>query len=879
MMSLTISGTLADLYDEEEIVLTRKLKDLQDLGKTLTDFSQPFTLPATDVNNGIFEHFYNLDINDPFPVHQKVDATLSVNGIELFVGTLELSSVTLKDLRPDNYEVTFYGRNIQLTTLWGEDTLQDIDFDFDHPLSAAKVKASWAGTLLDGNMTAGDVRYPIADFGVRSDGAFIYNTSAAYPEQNIADSSGSISAHELRPAIRLNRVLENCFSKISKTLTIDSNISDDDLYLLGMESAGGIEYGLDGTLDVVAETISLTGAFNSVTNLTTFTENSDPDNLFNDSTGRYVPRAAGDYTFEIELDNWNAEFFDLEVVDEQGSLRASFRFRSNLVALRKQVKTRFIRNTGFFFFRLVKLSTSNVTLDAINIRILDIKAGIPINETIKVEETLPEVKIKDFIGGVLKTFNAVLLTDNGKDYTLKNLTDYLGAGSTHDYTDKVDTETVIISKRNIPDSVSLQHKESEDIANDNFKAAFGRSFGAVKYDNSGVYDFTSDGIEVESPFSIMPVTLQNISDANGQTIGVTELEIPLFLNAKGEATQVPLSLWYWAGYASVTNEWYFDEGAVNSPSFTKQSSFPFFRPFSALPAVSGSNALGYSYEQDQDGVVPTNTFLTRYWLPHLDRIFNPKMRQVKVKAVLEASDWLNLEMNDSIRIGGSSYKIESVKYNMATKRADLSLYTYNLLTRPTPTFDENGGVSFDDTPSVQDRILTNAKKVGSSFFRSTLSSYQATKPIVRLMQEMSHAMFLLEPRVLDMEITSDKLLSMTTNFQDIKPFDVSTISTCSCFTHNLTDGDFELNDSFLSEIIFTATFANETTKDLEFAVLVNGTETNFKAFAPNGSTEVFLLGFLDLQSEDEVTIGVKKTSSGSANLTITDAEFLIKRAR
>lgn len=130
-----------------------------------------------------------------------------------------------------------------------------------------------------------------------------------------------------------------------------------------------------------------------------------------------------------------------------------------------------------------------------------------------------------------------------------------------------------------------------------------------------------------------------------------------------------------------------------------------------------------------------------------------------------------------------------------------------------------------------------------------------------------------------MEITSDKLLLMTTSFQDIKPFDVSNLSTCSCFTHNLTDGDFELNDSFLSEIIFTATFANETTKDLEFAVLVNGTETNFKAFAPNGSTEVFLLAFLDLQTEDEVTIGVKKTSSGSANLTITDAEFLIKRAR
>jgi hypothetical protein len=64
-VSLIIGGVTADLYKGEDITLVKQAKDLTDLGATRTDFSRPFTIPATDTNNGIFEHFYNLDIDDP----------------------------------------------------------------------------------------------------------------------------------------------------------------------------------------------------------------------------------------------------------------------------------------------------------------------------------------------------------------------------------------------------------------------------------------------------------------------------------------------------------------------------------------------------------------------------------------------------------------------------------------------------------------------------------------------------------------------------------------------------------------------------------------------------------------------------------------------
>ena len=50
-----------DLYNDEKVSLTMTLQDIRDIEKVRTDFTQPFTLPASDINNKIFQHWYNPD--------------------------------------------------------------------------------------------------------------------------------------------------------------------------------------------------------------------------------------------------------------------------------------------------------------------------------------------------------------------------------------------------------------------------------------------------------------------------------------------------------------------------------------------------------------------------------------------------------------------------------------------------------------------------------------------------------------------------------------------------------------------------------------------------------------------------------------------------
>ena len=50
---------LVDLFDDETVSLTSTIKDVKDIGKVFTDYSQTFTVPASDTNNKIFRHYYN----------------------------------------------------------------------------------------------------------------------------------------------------------------------------------------------------------------------------------------------------------------------------------------------------------------------------------------------------------------------------------------------------------------------------------------------------------------------------------------------------------------------------------------------------------------------------------------------------------------------------------------------------------------------------------------------------------------------------------------------------------------------------------------------------------------------------------------------------
>ena len=119
---------LLDMFGDEPVQITSKLSDIEKLSNVFNDYSNSFTVPATPNNNSIFKHYYNYDIDNGFNANISVSGYIEIDSLPFRIGQIRLESVVLKGHRPSTYKITFFGSLRQLTDLFGEDTIDRLDF-------------------------------------------------------------------------------------------------------------------------------------------------------------------------------------------------------------------------------------------------------------------------------------------------------------------------------------------------------------------------------------------------------------------------------------------------------------------------------------------------------------------------------------------------------------------------------------------------------------------------------------------------------------------------------------------------------------------------------------------------------------------------------
>jgi len=895
-ITLKIAGTIADLFDDEVVSLTKQRKDMQDLGRLFADFSQPFTIPATDVNNGIFTHWYNLDIDDPYDAHGKADAEISVDGIVLFTGTLELVSCEIADHQPISYEVIFYGETKQILTEFGEDTLRDISYGVELTLTYTNMVSSWSGSYLGGSVV-----FPVFDYGGRSDGAMQYDISSNAVNSIARSDSAPVKYNELRPAFRLSDVLESIFASIDYQIELVSDLETefDALYMLPMEKEGYIDLSFDGTWSMIRESVTLPDytppAINPGLILTSYTtEVSDPSGAIDISNGIFEVQANGQHVISITFEDAtrNAGYMFWRVFDVTnpntttdlvwdswivpqvgaGSNTRTFTYTRSLTAGRSyRIKIWNAQGNAMTF--------TSITWSCIQAPLL------PPSSTIERADVMPDIKINEFIGSLIKSFNLVGIPERkqtGGGTIVNNLKlykfdDWIAEGNDVDVSDQVHTIKQIIRKQPFPERIELKHAESEDLANVSWRDAFGRTFGRVVYDNDGD-DFTGDPIEVESPFAIMPPLRMMRVTGSGVTNQYTDLEVMPFMDAEGKAMHIPLSLWYLSGYESVNDEWWMENDS-NTP--TLQSSFPYFRAWNDVPVGSSDQTIAYGYEIAPSNVVVTDTLYSRTFKKYLDTIFNPKMRIIEVDMYLTIAQWLTLKLNDTLVITGRAYQIESVKYNVITGKASFKLYTSNERVRPIPTFTWGSGimsVTWDTTPSPSDLTLYNTQRW------STLSGYKMKSPNFNtipnaVMRNDAHRQ---KSEVLHqtncMEIiknTTTTYSSVGTTFVDVDSYDGEEIQQGKGFDFDLTNGEIIANESMIVHASASLEFSHDASRDIIFAYLIDGNETGFENFAERKAEHLNLIGTFRIDAGQTLTIAMKLATAHTMDIDVDAVHFVV----
>ena len=203
-IGIYLEGRRLTLFKDENINVTSKATDINNIGKVFTDFSQSFSVPAEPINNAIFQHFYDVDLYGTFNSNIRVNCYIELDTIPFKYGKMQLEGVKLKNKQPDSYKITFYGNLKQLDDKFKDDELSTLDLsEYTHDYSYNNVKLGMQTSYLnDGNTIYPLIGNSVWQYGTNDANDINYATGLF----NFA--TGAIDFKELKPAIKVKRLVE-----------------------------------------------------------------------------------------------------------------------------------------------------------------------------------------------------------------------------------------------------------------------------------------------------------------------------------------------------------------------------------------------------------------------------------------------------------------------------------------------------------------------------------------------------------------------------------------------------------------------------------------------------------------------------------------------
>ena len=864
-----------DLFHDESVELNRQLKDLQDLSTIWTDYTQSFQIPASDTNNIIFADWFdeNIVLGGWNPNLGK-DATLYIHSIPVYQGRVEFIGCKYKDGIPQLYNIVFYGTTKKILDIWGETLLNEVNWSaFNHTANYSNILASWNQALL-----GGDILWPIADYNQ----GWRYSKASGV-NGNIRNPNG-VEIDDLRPTIRLKAMLTRVFSAAGYTLS--GSFLDrpemDDAYILPMQTAGPLydpEYYQPGTVEANKNGFTFiqrtfTTLHYDIVKFPTIVSN--PSGNYNPVTGVYTANRLGNYSFRVEFDltfgvglyntinfAWlvNGRVYQRQTYNTNGSFVENF---SGLLKVGDTIEfgyfTSSVVNTLFmrYYCSLAPQGIAGTTID--------------------MADAMPQTKIKDFVNGVIKAYNCILLPTSDNTIQIHNLQDWYSAGTTKNWSEFIDTKDIEHNKLPIPGVVSFTHKPSECLASEYYRNINRREYGSIAY--SPVIDYPTDTFALESPFNVICPQVLDEVNANGQKVRATELNIPRFMDKDDKPVQQDLTLFYYGGKQSISDPYYFN--GVN------QYVLPLMTSYSAYPTLSTSYSMAFGLEYSIRGDAPKNSMYLMYWNEYLSRMYSTQSRLVKLGAYIPVGEWLNFQLNDTIAISGNYYKVQSVKYDMLTQWANLELITYpnvNILTFATtgqkPTYTEataNGQGKTYVNEYVVAKGIMNAYRYGTQDY---LNSNQDTtfnqNSVSDIAQQVENLQAIVQFNQITMyrDSISGPLSTDSTLWFNIPMEHMEAIGYTQNITATMTPSKYICTDGGQYKFTAMVEIQQSGNKHSTFAILVNGIPTTgYGAIASDYGTVNFDT-ILDLATTDEVTLAWKPKTGGSHTIYVTLANFLI----
>lgn len=687
------------MFDFESVTITDTIKDVRDVSKIFTEYSQTFSLPASKSNNKIFKHYYNSDIVNSFDSRVRVPAKIELNSIPFKDGYIQLEGVDLRNNKAQTYRVTFFGNTVSLKDLLGDDLLSSLSWldNFSSKENGLELSNSMSdikdyltnnvNKTVDGTVYNNPIQVPLITHTQR----LFYDSSA-----NVSDSENvhyhttssfnnkhGVKYNELKYALRINLIIKAIEEKYGLSFSNDffnnsNNDAFNNLYMWLHRVKGKITSG--GQVEL------------SVFNVNTFTNNSSNDGSFmnnnilnitdgasfrNQSLALSLTLASGStsipYSINVfrngiptyQASNVVGNIIDVPITVSDGSEYTIEISCGQAISFTSAKWTYSYRDGNEDF------TYENYVSGSFNITIGSFDFGIT--------QQIPKMKVLDFLTAIFKMFNLVAYVE-GSTMVVKDLDTFYANpsnGSPYDITKYVDVNSsqvnsvlpfreVVFGYEGLGTFLAKRHNE-----------LFNEEWGTEEYKTEESSIFTGGIYKYKIPFEHMKFErLIDIDATADPSFPVTDIQWGFCVDDNQDSyIGKPLVFYLSRETADIS---FVD--AVNSSTNVATSRVKienYFAPANSdlsQSQVEDRQSINFSPESDEWELTTTDeTLFNNYHKNYISSVFNKSNRLTKITAYLPLRILHKYTLADRFLVAGKSYKINSIETDFYTGKSEIEL--------------------------------------------------------------------------------------------------------------------------------------------------------------------------------------------------------------
>jgi hypothetical protein len=743
-----------DLFDDEDILMSFSVGEIQDITSKNSGYSKAFTLPGTKNNNEIFNYFY--DVNSTpldFNPNNKFDTSLLWDGYEILFGNIRLDGVSIQG-EDYTYQVTFYNQVGNLAANIGDKFLRETDLShLSHPFTEDVIlqsnidynlfpitgstnysyqngKTMWGlyniGYEYSGNTPSiNPLISPLVEFSDLTGGTYT-------PQYGYFDFSGTpVYDYYFKPTLQIKELYSSIVRDAGYEIQSDFfDTSYFERYYLPLKFLDETIYTKNSIIPCFSfvnpgpETVGVINPSSGITcNSLSFPTDSTSFTIDGIYSGLYTFRFSYLVSGTIlgcsydEFGSWTGGIAEFSFDD--GTSQVLLR-TSNICDISTDVVSfeQTFLITGTSVISLVFGLLNGAVITDFKFDIVNAPRFLLSGQTFDYALEFPDKDYKqiDFITSINRYFNLVVVPSPDKPNTLiiEPIVDYFGKGEVLDWTTKVDykqLQSLSPTTSLVNGTLDFEFRLDQDYANRDFNAASNKVFGTDKinlnipYKNSTTkftYLFSSPIDITINSINTSFITLSSFSKINNiDNEGDTLQQFKPFkilprVVFRG-LTLPSLNYGFVGTGTSLFQTWYLKSlgTTYNQDRFTNINRFTTY-PF---------NYSGFSHYINFDGEDQTTIqprefgFIAEdlydiYYNDYIDDLISPENKIYKLKIYLTPNEVKSLLFNERILIKNTYFRINKIDNFNLLEPAICDLELIKL----TKTYDEHRVLYYDLIP-------------------------------------------------------------------------------------------------------------------------------------------------------------------------------------